>query len=288
MSDTSVVASLKQPEYVGENRCMPCTIANSVIAVVGSAALSVALVWADAGVGVGVAAAAGVVALGASATTIYLRGYLVPYTPTLTKRYFPDWLLAKFDKLPEESPTDRTVLDSDVDPERVLLEVGAVEPCAAEDDLCLAADVRERWRTTMRRVESAGVDTDDIVRVLDLDLDSDDAALNRHGRGVLLSAGTREVGKWESDAALVADVAAAEVLEQRYADWDRLTAAERSRLLRGLRIFAEACPLCEGAIEFGQHTVESCCRSYDVVAVTCHDCQSRLFEQRADQVAAAD
>ena len=282
MCDTSVVASLRRPEYTGENRCTPCTVANSVIAAVGSVALSAAL--AGAGVGVPVAVAAGAVALATGAAAIYLRGYLVPYTPTLTERYFPEWLLARFDELPAESTGER--LDTEVDPETTLLEVGAVEPCAETDDLRLAADVRETWRTAMRRVERDGVDTGDVVRVLDLDLDAEDAALNRHGTGVLLTAGTEEVGKWESDAALVADVAAAEVLADRSPDWGRLGAADRSRLLRGLRVFAESCPLCEGRIELGQHTVESCCRSHDVVAVICHDCGSRLFERRADRVAA--
>lgn len=278
----SVVESLKQPAYIGENRCTPCTIANSVIAVVGSAALSGGLV--AAGAGTPVAVAVGALALGASAAAIYLRGYLVPYTPTLTKRYFPDWLLARFDKLPAEGAGDAEAFDGEVDPEAVLLDVGAVEPCEHVDDLCLAESFRSEWRTTMARVEERGVETDDIVRVLDLDFET--AALNRHGAGVLLTVGDEEVGKWESDAALVADVAAADVLADRYADWSRLDAVDRSRLLRGLRIFAETCPLCGGDLDLGQHTVESCCRSYDVVAVTCHECQSRLFEQRADQVAA--
>ncbi len=282
----SLVESLRQPEYTGENRCTPCTIANSVIAVVGSVALAGGLV--AAGVGSGVAAGVGLVALALSAASIYLRGYLVPYTPTLTKRYFPDWLLAKFDKLPADADAD-AAHDSEIDPEAVLRDVGAVEPCADVDDLCLSADFRDAWRAAMDAVEGEGVDTDDIVRVLDLDETlGDEATLNRHGTGVLLTAGTSELGKWESDAALVADVGAAAVLADRYPDWTALDPADRSRLLRGLRIFAESCPLCDGPIQLGQHTVESCCRSYDVVAVTCDDCQSRLFEQRADQVAAAD
>ncbi len=279
----SVVESLKQPEYIGENRCTPCTIANSVIAVAGSAALSGVLV--TGGVGVGVAAGAGAVALALSTAAIYLRGYLVPYTPTLTKRYFPDWLLAKFDKLPEDGDADEP-LEHDVDPESVLLEAGAVEPCAHEDDFCLTDDYRSAWHDGMRRVAEAGVETDDIVSVLDLDLDLDEAALTHHGEAILLTVNNQELGKWESDAALVADVAGARVLAGRYDAWAQLTAADRSTVLRGLRVFAETCPLCDGDIELGQHTEESCCRSYEVVAVTCDDCQSRLFEQPADRLAA--
>lgn len=281
MTGTSVVESLKQPEYIGENRCTPCTIANSVIAVVGSTALAGALVVGGVA-GAPVAASVGLLALGVSTAAIYLRGYLVPYTPTLTKQYFPEWVLAKFDKLPEE---EAEPLESEIDPEQTLIEVGAVEACEHEDDLCLTSEFRDQWRSEMSRVEDAGVDVDDISRVLDLDFE--EATLNRHGSGVLLTAGNSELGKWESDAALVADVAAAALLSERYAHWDRLGPGDRSRLLRGLRIFTETCPLCEGQIQLGQHTVESCCRSYDVVAITCDDCQSRLFEQRADQVATA-
>ena len=280
----SVVDAMKQPEYIGENRCTPCTVANSVIAVVGSAALSGVLVTVG-GAAAAVAAGVGAVALAVSAAAIYLRGYLVPYTPTLTKRYFPDWLLAKFDKLPEESETEATA-EHDVDPESVLLEAAAVEPCAHEDDFCLTDAYRSAWHDEMRRVAETGVETDDIVSVLDLDLDLEDAALTHHGEAILLTVNNQELGKWESDAALVADVAGARVLEGRYDAWADLSAADRSTVLRGLRVFAESCPLCDGDIELGQHTEESCCRSYQVVAVTCDDCESRLFEQPADRLAA--
>lgn len=283
----SVVESLKRPEYIGENRCTPCTIANSVIAVAGSAGLSWGVV--TAGVGGGVAAGVGAVALGVAMAAIYLRGYLVPYTPTLTKRYFPDWLLAMFDKRPDDpagGATPEHRADDDVDPESVLLSAGAVEPCAHEDDFCLADDYRSAWYEEMRHVAETGVETDDIVSVLDLDLDVEAAALTHHGEAILLTVHDQELGKWESDAALVADVAGAEVLAERYDAWAGLSAADRSAVLRGLRVFADACPLCGGDIELGQRTEESCCRSYEVVAVTCTDCGARLFEQPADRLAA--
>ena len=77
---------VRQPEYTGENRCVPCTVANLAIAAVLTAGLAFASVPG--------AAVFAVFAVG----SIWLRGYLVPKTPELTKRYFPDWLLAKFDK----------------------------------------------------------------------------------------------------------------------------------------------------------------------------------------------
>ena len=88
MSVRSALEEIRQPEYTGENRCVPCTIANFAITAVFAAA--VALVSVPLSLGFVVAA------LG----SIWLRGYLVPKTPELTKRYFPEWLLAKFDKEP--------------------------------------------------------------------------------------------------------------------------------------------------------------------------------------------
>jgi len=54
---------------------------------------------------------------------------------------------------------------------------------------------------------------------------------------------------------------------------------EKGSLLNGLRLFLEECPTGEGGIEFGQETVESCCSSYEVVAVTCGETGDRLFEE---------
>ncbi|WP_226004849.1 hypothetical protein [Natrinema salinisoli] len=84
-----VVDDLKQPEYTGENRCEPCTVLNLVIAaVVGS------LIARKSRLG-------GLLAITVSVALIYLRGYLVPGTPTLTKRYLPPEVLRWFGKEPD-------------------------------------------------------------------------------------------------------------------------------------------------------------------------------------------
>jgi hypothetical protein len=47
---------------------------------------------------------------------IALRGYLVPYTPTLTKRYLPDSVLRRFEKHPPDRiPMTRADTDAGVD-----------------------------------------------------------------------------------------------------------------------------------------------------------------------------
>ncbi len=278
---TSIVETVRQPEYTGENRCMPCTIANTVIAAALSVALAAALVL-GAGVSTAGGAGAGVGLFAVCMLAIYLRGYLVPKTPELTKKYFPERVLAWFDQLPEDHATGADAEESDLDPEVALQTAGAVEPCVHEEDLCLSDGFHEAWHERATTVREDGIETDDILAALDMTDLSGEASLNQFGDAVVLERSSQEVGKWESQAALVADVAAARELEERYRPWAELDGVDRSRLLRGLRIFLEECPLCDGPISLGQETVESCCRSYDVVAVTCGDCGARLFEQRWD------
>jgi hypothetical protein len=284
MSTESVIDRVRRPEYTGENRCTPCTIANSAIAVVCSAALGVVL-WV-AGVTPVVVALATVGLFTASAGAIWLRGYLLPGTPELTKRYLPDPVLARFDKLPEEVEVDADKSDDGVDPEVYLQAAGAVEECATVDDLCLSRGFRGDWNHRTRSAREEDVGPDAVVDALGLSMAGEAAELVEFGEAVVLERDGRQVGKWESRAALVADVAAAAVFADRSDEWEHLDAFERSAVLRGLRIFAESCPLCDGTVDLGEETVESCCRSYDVVAVACSDCDSRLFEQRLAETTA--
>ncbi|MBZ6495059.1 hypothetical protein [Natrinema longum] len=86
--ELDVVDDFKQPEYTGENRCGPCTVLNLCIAaVVGSVIARKSRLG-------------GALAVGVSIGLIYLRGYLVPGTPTLTKRYLPPEVLRWFGKDP--------------------------------------------------------------------------------------------------------------------------------------------------------------------------------------------
>ncbi|MFC6726533.1 hypothetical protein ACFQE1_19625, partial [Halobium palmae] len=116
----------RRPEYTGENRCLPCTVANTAIAGILTLVVGV------------LSPVLSVVVLGLSLGAIWLRGYLVPGTPELTKRYFPDWLLRQFEKGPESgvAAAPRVEIDPDapeVDPEAELLAVGAV--AEVDDDL---------------------------------------------------------------------------------------------------------------------------------------------------------
>jgi len=263
---TGLVERFRQPEYTGENRCTPCTAVNVVIAAVGSGLVSV------------LTPVGGSVAFALSLVTIYLRGYLVPGTPSLTKRYFPDWLLAKFDKLEEEAPE---VSEEEREPEEVLADAGAVEPCEEMDDLCLSGSFRQTWEENMESIKAEGTEKSDLSNVLDVE--EDKLSFDEHDEALVAQYDGGCLGQWESRAALIADLAAAKVLEDSYDGWDDLTVTNQSRVLSGLRIFLESCPDCDGDITMDQETVESCCRTMDVVAVRCAECDSRLLEVEHSQ-----
>lgn len=273
--EDGMLTRFRQPEYTGENRCMPCTVVNTLIAVVVSVAVGVgagAATSAVLGAGLGL----GVFVL--SLVAIYLRGYLVPGTPALTKRYFPEWLLVLFGKEPADT-VDVEAEPGDVDPERVLLEIGALEECADGTDLCLTDPFREAWNAEIARVEAAGADREQLLRMLDTA--EGEVTYEDFGSAFRARIDDQVVGKWESRAAFLADLGAANVLAEEYAGWERLSLAGRSQLLTGLRLFIDTCPDCGGRPEFGTETVESCCSTHEVAAVACSECDTRLFETRA-------
>ena len=283
---TGLLDRLRRPEYTGKNRCIPCTVVNVCIALALAGAVA-AVATALEATTLAVPAAGAVLAL--SLAAIYFRGYLVPGTPTLTKRYFPDWLLAKFDKGPGEATllgqpkTGVPVDDSGpepADPETVLLDGGVLEPCADEDDLCLADGVRERWRQQVIDVREG----DRAARVAAfIEVDPDELELHEPDdrNHIVVRSEVGTAARWESEAALLADVAGAELLSTEIDGWESLPLENRGQIVSGLRAFLDQCPTCDGQISIDGETVESCCRSYEVYAVTCDDCEARLLEVSA-------
>jgi len=254
-----VVDELRQPDYTGENRCEPCTVLNLAIAMVTGS-----LIARKSRLG-------GLLAVVISIAVIYLRGYLVPGTPTLTKRYFPEWFLRWFDKAPEPQRSA-----ADIDVERELMDAGILEECERIDDLCLDDAFGDAWRARIETIREDEVSPELLrdffpVDVSDLEFDVREDAVMARMNGTL-------VAQWESDAALIADAAAADVFQDRYDEWDTYTFDAQFELVGGLRLFLERCPNCDGPIAFGEDIVESCCREIEVVAMSCEDCDARLFE----------
>lgn len=263
----SVLDQLRQPEYIGENRCIPCTIVNIAIAAIISVPAAIA------------SPILGVSIFSLSLGAIYFRGYLVPGTPTLTKRYFPERVLRWFDKDPTIPMNDETV---EIDPERILLDAGAVEPCQDGMDLCLTPGFRNAWRECIHTVRENDLGKEFLTSALDITPSDDQITIDQHEDAFIAHTEDTVIGQWSSRAAAIADVAAASELAERSSDWTVLTPAETARILTSLRIFIEQCPECDGPVRVEQEVVESCCRSHDVVASACQDCDARLFEIEQD------
>lgn len=270
---TRVIDRLRRPEFTGENRCVPCTAVNLVIAAALSLAVAVF-------VPLSFAPWLGAAVLTVSLAAIALRGYLVPGTPWFTRTYFPDWLLRWFEKEPMAVPTTE---EGDVDAEAVLVGSGVLTECATVDDLCLAEPAREAWRERIEALQAEDTSVDDLAVVLGVPRER--LTVEEFGDAFVARDDGVRVGQWESRAAFLADVAAAPVLADRVDAWETLEVAERGSLLTGLRLFVERCPACGGDVDVEDDVVKSCCRSFDVVAATCVDCEARLFEAELAQSA---
>lgn len=268
MSKESIYRTVRQPEYTGENRCTPCTVLNVLIA--GSVSALVGLA------SVPLAAAAFTV----SVAVIYVRGYLVPGTPTLTRTYFPDRVLRWFDEDAEFDVHVDAVTDA-VDVETVLQDVGALEPCEAVDDLCLTPAFRTAWLA-----ELEDFDEDEAIRTLGavLGIDPGRVSVFPRSRSFEVEVDDETAGAWESGEAFVTDMAADRVLGERIANLTDLPVERRTAIARGIRVYLDRCPRCEGPVRLSEETVGSCCRSRDVLASRCRDCGVRLFEINETEV----
>lgn len=270
---------VRQPEYTGENRCPPCTVLNLVIAVVVAAAVSVA--WIPLGVAVFVV----------SVGVIYLRGYLVPGTPTITSRYFPESVLRLFDKaetVEGAGATDGGVAsgaemngeaESEVtEIDRVLMSSGVIQACEDVDDLCLTPGFRESWSSRIEETRQAGRETETRLLADSIQVDADALTLESNGRLAVRFEGDR-IASWKSHAAFLADLTAEKELEDWCESWESMSPRERSRVIASLRVFLEDCPSCDGDVSPVEENVDSCCRSNLVnVTLECDDCGDVVFE----------
>lgn len=260
------IGRLRRPEYTGENRCTPCTVVNLVVATL----VALAVAWLVPS-GAGPLLGAGVLAVSLGA--IALRGYLVPGTPWFTATYFPDWLLARFEKGPAAAPA---VGAEGLDVERTLLEWGVLEPCRDVEDFCLADDFRAAWRRRVDAFDDEAATRADLATTLGTDPER--LAVDSFGEAFVARQDGRRVGQWESRAAFLADVAAGAVLAERVDAWADLEAPVRGSLMAGTRLFVDECPACGGPVTLDGDEKRSCCRTIDVVAATCADCGARVFE----------
>lgn len=259
------ITRIKRPEYTGENRCLPCTTVNVVIAIGLAAGIAT------------VSVPAGALSIGVFLGLIYLRGYLIPGTPTLTRRYLPDRVLEWFDKA--EPPARRSSIETaDLDDAVESLSAADVVHGRADGNgLGLTPTFRKRWRERLAsenaregerenrgdvRIQNA----DDIEALVDAD------EVERRSDATVELDGTRLL-RWESEAALTADIAADRELRNRLEGWTALEPDDRRDVLTGLRLLGERCPACNGRLETRREGVEHCCRRpRDALETKCTDC----------------
>jgi len=283
-TESSLLQGIRRPEYTGANRCLPCTAVNVVIAIVVSLLVAVVVL------------PLAPVVFGVSLLSIYYRGYLVPGTPELTKRYLPDRLLASFDHGDERVQAADPAANEEwetlekleyerehaVDPETFLRDAGAIRAETDVDDT--AADLRTTDEFESALLDRAdqlaadGVTAADLTEMFETGPDSITFKVRDYPAVQIDS----RVRPWPSDAALHVDVAANDVLAERTDGWYDVPLEQRLDILAALRSFHERCPVCDGVVSFDEAVVDSCCRSYEVVTFACEDCGTRLVELPSD------
>ena len=265
----SRVSRWKRPEYTGPNRCLPCTAVNVLIA----AGVAIAGTGLAVAVGAPLAPLVGAVILGVSFVSIYFNGYLVPGTPELTKRYFPRWLLAAFGK--DDAPR----FDGPFDPDVELRTAGIV--IDGVTDLELLPAFERAWRTAIDDIGAGdmSIGSEIAQRIAALGgFDIENLEFVERGNAFRVWYDEELIATWESRAACLADVAAADVIDEYDDRWHERPLAMQAELLGALRLFLERCPVCHGSVTLSLDVVSSCCYDYDVVAMTCNGCNARLFE----------
>lgn len=266
---TESVPELKLAEYTGKNRCLPCTVINVIIALIITVA--VGIYW----------LLGGVAFLITSLLLIYFRGYLVPGTPTLTKRHLPAWLLSLFHEA--APPFQAEAMDTEAtntpikridNPHDFLLDIGVIKPCRETDDVCLAPDFRHSWLERMADFRESGV-PETITDLLEADAST--VSVEERDESIKVGIDGQTVGVWDSRAALIVDLASFYELQERYSGWDELFEHDREQVVGGLRVFLETCPNCGGSLTQQSKTVENCCRTCTQKIAVCKVCDSYLF-----------
>ncbi|MDB2265386.1 MULTISPECIES: hypothetical protein [Halorubrum] len=289
-----IVETLHQPEYTGENRCGPCTALNLVMAIFFSLVLGQ------------ISRAAGFSFFTISLTLIYLRGYLVPGTPTLTKRYLPSTVLRWFGKEPKidtrsglnsasaistngsskptTEPSNKKTIDSieEFNVHDYYLTEGILEPCDDHDDLCLVDEFRMAWNDEMVKLAARDLNANNVVSTLGIKINAESCEIQQYEDEWSLVADTQTIGRWPSQKALIADIGASRVLDRWSKSWDELQPVHKGQILNSLRLFLNQCPGTDKSVNVTQETVESCCSSHDIVKVSCDETGERLFERRSN------
>lgn len=245
----------RNPQYTGPNRCWRCTALNVGVVLLGGAALTALR-------GAAIALPAVVVGL----AVIWLRGYLVPGTPRLS-RTLPEPVRSWFgshDPVTELSATDALVAagvlegDLSLDPEADAT-IGAQARAYVDNREALKAAVLEQF----------GAATVSVNR-----------ALGGGERWFVHDEDQQTLKQWESRQVAALDAAAAALLENRLPDWKSWDGRDRSAMLALLRYGVSACPDCGAAFEESDGEDVTCCGGRSLVgARRCANCGYALVDR---------
>lgn len=249
MNLISLVSSLKHPSYTGRAREPGFVVAN--VLVVSLAAVGVERL----------VPLSGAVLIGIGIALLIVRGYAVPGTPAFVRA-----VTAWFDTAQST--------DSAPQNERELLRVGILT--RSDGELQPTESFLTAWRA---RVHSAGPREDDVRALADaLDIDPTDVVLEWREGVLSAEVAGAPLGAWLSRAALIADTASIHELRRRYPRWNAVSPTFRGAMLSTLRLYLDVCPGCEGTTVLDRATSRVPGRTGRTVAVTCVDCDARLFE----------
>lgn len=258
---------VRRPEYTGRNRCWPCAITNAVILALAGALVTVASV------------PLALVLLSVGSAAIWLRGYLVPYTP----RFAPalvEYLPISFSKSgPPDEPVSITETGSDdaaPDGEAVLAALLDADVLDADETaVTLSPSFRDVWTREQRELRDASggelaatieATTPDGVTARTQGVDGELLLVEGRGGGVTLP---RQIAIAEAAAtAALAEVAPG------------LPTAVRTNAARPLRGFLETCPACDADVV--ETTPRNCCgttspRDLADRVLACPSCDRRLY-----------
>lgn len=264
--------SLQNQRYTGENRCTPCTVVNSAIAVLLSFLLSyvVSLISTD--------KFAAIMFIGANfvfGILIWLQGYLVPKTPELTKRYMPYWMLTS---LKDDVHSTRIDVGEDLenfDVESFLLSWNVIELCEDDNDFVVSDDFKTIWDSEINNIPKEA-SSQIILSAFDINADNEKVIYDNDSLTVYIHEDLQL--NWPSKTAMQIDVAGSRALKQYVPGWNQLDMLQKGRIVTGLRVFLKTCPD-GGDVEIHQGVVESCCSTHDVVSIVCAESEEVLFEQ---------
>lgn len=269
-SGRDVSMRLRLDEFTGEDRCWPCTVLNGCI-----------LLLLGISVGGFVSLPVGVCIILVGTSIIWLRGYLIPFTPRLVPRLLAVLPTDRFER-PFLEHVDRTTTPSNSgasEPSVDITETLVNAAILTVDGETLSIDPRffEAWWGQMReigRVPDGTLTTmlrDEIPWVTDVSVVRDD------GRWFVLSDGSETIENevWLPTTVATADVAAVRTLAAQ----TEIPAELRTLAAPPLRQFLDRCPRCESTLTQQSRT---CCGSPQRVAegidldLVCPECDETV------------